>query len=147
MLTSTYATAPPHWVRAHWASTCRTCLRRTLPLLHCTAWVHALGSGVQCLPRRVPRLHRQELETEDVAVIVDAKHMCVSSRGVGDESSSTVTADYRGAFRNAETRAELRERLGEWLRGVAKRAVAAARGKYEGVHAQQKKAATGDRRS
>ena len=35
----------------------------------------------------------------------------------------------------------------EWLRGVAKRAVAAARGKYEGVHAQQKKAATGDRRS
>ena len=39
------------------------------------------------------------------------------------------------------------ERVREWLRGVAKRAVAAARGKYEGVHAQQKKAATGDRRS
>ena len=59
------------------------------------------------LTRQVCEALQQELESDDVAVIIDAKHMCVSSRGVGDESSSTVTADYRGAFRNAQTRSEL----------------------------------------
>ncbi len=38
------------------------------------------------------------LETEDVAVIIDAKHMCVSSRGVQDTASSTVTSHYSGRF-------------------------------------------------
>lgn len=38
------------------------------------------------------------LETEDVAVIVDAKHLCVSSRGVEDRDSSTVTSYYGGKF-------------------------------------------------
>jgi GTP cyclohydrolase I len=36
------------------------------------------------------------LNTEDVAVIIDAKHLCVSMRGVKDESSATVTATYSG---------------------------------------------------
>jgi GTP cyclohydrolase I len=47
------------------------------------------------------------LETEDVAVIIDAKHLCVSSRGIKDESSSTVTAFYGGAFRNPQKLNEL----------------------------------------
>jgi GTP cyclohydrolase IA len=38
------------------------------------------------------------LETEDVAVLIDAKHLCVSSRGVEDRSSSTITAHYSGKF-------------------------------------------------
>ena len=38
------------------------------------------------------------LETNDVAVIIDAKHLCVSSRGIKDESSATVTSFYSGAF-------------------------------------------------
>jgi GTP cyclohydrolase I len=38
------------------------------------------------------------LNTEDVAVIIDAKHLCVSSRGIKDESSATVTSFYSGAF-------------------------------------------------
>lgn len=38
------------------------------------------------------------LETEDVAVLIDAVHLCVSSRGVGDVNSRTVTAQYGGAF-------------------------------------------------
>lgn len=46
------------------------------------------------------------LNTEDVAVVIDAKHMCVSSRGIEDESSSTVTAEYCGAFKNTERRDE-----------------------------------------
>lgn len=38
------------------------------------------------------------LETDDVAVIIDAKHLCVSSRGVEDRNSSTVTSFYGGKF-------------------------------------------------
>ena len=38
------------------------------------------------------------LGTDDVAVIIDAKHLCVSSRGIKDESSATVTSFYSGAF-------------------------------------------------
>ena len=38
------------------------------------------------------------LETDDVAVIIDAKHLCVSSRGIKDDSSETVTSFYSGAF-------------------------------------------------
>ena len=38
------------------------------------------------------------LQTEDVAVYIDVKHMCVSTRGVKDVSSSTVTTAYSGKF-------------------------------------------------
>lgn len=38
------------------------------------------------------------LQTEDVAVVIDAVHLCVSSRGIKDTNSSTVTAEYGGAF-------------------------------------------------
>ena len=40
----------------------------------------------------------EALETEDVAVVIDATHLCVSSRGVKDVSSSTVTSSFLGAF-------------------------------------------------
>jgi len=46
------------------------------------------------------------LKTEDVAVLIDAKHMCVSSRGIQDESSSTVTAEYSGRFKEEAVRSE-----------------------------------------
>ena len=42
------------------------------------------------------------LNTEDVAVVIDAKHLCVSSRGVKDDTSSTVTAFYGGKFNDDE---------------------------------------------
>jgi GTP cyclohydrolase IA len=42
---------------------------------------------------------RDILGTEDVAVVIDAKHLCVSSRGVQDVNSSTVTAYYGGVFK------------------------------------------------
>ena len=47
------------------------------------------------------------LETEDVAVIIDAKHLCVSSRGVQDESSATVTTSFNAAFNNPQKINEL----------------------------------------
>lgn len=46
------------------------------------------------------------LNTEDVAVYIDAEHMCVSSRGVSDQSSSTVTVEYSGKFREEATKKE-----------------------------------------
>jgi GTP cyclohydrolase I len=47
------------------------------------------------------------LETEDVAVIIDAKHLCVSSRGIKDDTSATVTTYYGGAFNNPQKINEL----------------------------------------
>ncbi len=49
---------------------------------------------------------REILKTDDVAIIIDAKHMCVSSRGIQDESSSTVTAEYSGKFKDKAVRDE-----------------------------------------
>lgn len=49
---------------------------------------------------------KQILKTDDVAIVIDAKHMCVSSRGIQDESSSTVTAEYSGKFKDKEVRNE-----------------------------------------
>jgi GTP cyclohydrolase IA len=46
------------------------------------------------------------LETDDVAVIIDAVHLCVSSRGIRDISSSTVTSEYSGAFLEADKKNE-----------------------------------------
>jgi GTP cyclohydrolase I len=46
------------------------------------------------------------LGTEDVAVVIDAKHLCVASRGVEDDTSSTITAFYGGAFTNEIKKAE-----------------------------------------
>lgn len=47
------------------------------------------------------------LETEHVAVIIEAEHMCVKTRGVEDACSDTVTSKLSGAFTQASTRAEL----------------------------------------
>lgn len=46
------------------------------------------------------------LDTEDVAVIIDADHLCVQSRGVKDVNSSTVTAQFHGKFKEEATRSE-----------------------------------------
>lgn len=46
------------------------------------------------------------LKTEDVAVIIDAKHLCVSSRGIQDEGSSTITAEYSGVFKEHQRKEE-----------------------------------------
>lgn len=51
------------------------------------------------------------LGTEDVAVIIDAKHLCVSSRGIKDDSSATVTTYYGGAFNTSAKIAELQNYL------------------------------------
>jgi GTP cyclohydrolase I len=50
---------------------------------------------------------KELLGTDDIAVIIDAHHMCVSSRGIQDVNSSTVTSYYSGKFEEDEqTRSE-----------------------------------------
>ena len=49
------------------------------------------------------------LNTEDVACVIDAKHLCVNSRGIRDIESSTVTAEYGGLFKNELKRREFLE--------------------------------------
>ncbi|MDH4089311.1 MAG: GTP cyclohydrolase I FolE [Cyclobacteriaceae bacterium] len=46
------------------------------------------------------------LRTEDVAVVIDANHMCVASRGVGDTNSKTGTAYFSGKFRDENVKRE-----------------------------------------
>jgi GTP cyclohydrolase I len=46
------------------------------------------------------------LGTEDVACVVDAKHLCVNSRGIKDIESSTVTSEFGGKFKNEQTKRE-----------------------------------------
>jgi GTP cyclohydrolase IA len=56
---------------------------------------------------QIARELQNVLQTEDVAVIIDAKHLCVSSRGVQDNNSATVTSFYGGKFENEAARQEL----------------------------------------
>jgi len=49
---------------------------------------------------------QKALGTDDVAVLIDAKHLCVASRGVEDNTSSTITAFYGGKFKDDKTREE-----------------------------------------
>jgi GTP cyclohydrolase I len=51
------------------------------------------------------------LGTEDVAVVIDARHMCVSMRGVQDNGSATVTTFYGGQFAEENTRSEFLQYL------------------------------------
>lgn len=49
------------------------------------------------------------LGTEDVACVIDAKHLCVNSRGIKDIDSSTVTSEFGGKFKEEQTRREFLE--------------------------------------
>lgn len=46
------------------------------------------------------------LNTKDVIVMITAKHLCVSSRGIKDKDSFTTTIEYDGEFNKAEIRSE-----------------------------------------
>lgn len=49
---------------------------------------------------------KESLGTEDVAVLIDAYHLCVSSRGVQDANSKTITSAYFGKFAEEDTKRE-----------------------------------------
>ena len=49
---------------------------------------------------------QRALNTEDVACVIDAKHLCVNSRGIRDIESSTVTSEFGGKFKDLATKRE-----------------------------------------
>ncbi len=49
---------------------------------------------------------QKALETDDVACVIDAKHLCVNSRGIRDIESSTVTSEFGGKFKEKDTKRE-----------------------------------------
>jgi GTP cyclohydrolase I len=52
---------------------------------------------------------QEALGTEDVACVIDAKHLWVNSRGIRDIDSSTITADFGGKFKEELTKREFLE--------------------------------------
>jgi GTP cyclohydrolase I len=55
---------------------------------------------------QVVRELQKALGTDDVACVIDAKHLCVNSRGIRDIESSTVTSEFGGAFKDHKVRRE-----------------------------------------
>jgi len=56
---------------------------------------------------------KKVLKTDDVAIVIDAKHLCVASRGIQDDSSTTITSEYCGAFKDdAKVREEFLKFIG-----------------------------------
>ncbi|WP_281542606.1 GTP cyclohydrolase I FolE [Maribacter aestuarii] len=60
---------------------------------------------------QIVRELQKVLKTEDVACVIDAKHLCVNSRGIRDIDSSTVTAEYGGKFKEETVRREFLDYL------------------------------------
>jgi GTP cyclohydrolase I len=58
------------------------------------------------LTKQIVKAMQEALGTDDVACVIDAKHLCVNSRGIRDIDSSTVTADFGGAFMDSEKKSE-----------------------------------------
>jgi len=56
---------------------------------------------------QIVNMLKEELNSESVAVIIEADHMCVAMRGVQDINSSTVTSEFTGKFLDNSTREEL----------------------------------------
>lgn len=56
---------------------------------------------------------QEALGTEDVIVSVTAKHLCVSSRGIKDQSSFTTTLEYGGSFSKTDIRNEFLKIIGQ----------------------------------
>ena len=54
---------------------------------------------------------QETLNTKSVIVVLNAKHLCVSSRGIKDKDSSTTTIEFGGCFENIESRNEFFQNL------------------------------------
>jgi GTP cyclohydrolase I len=72
------------------------------------------------LTMQIVQFMQEALGTKDVACVIDAKHLCVNSRGIKDIESSTVTAEFGGKFKNKETKQEFLDylKMGTDFQGV-----------------------------
>lgn len=59
---------------------------------------------------------QRKLHTEDVAVVIEAEHLCIASRGIKDTGSTTITGSYRGKFES-----ERKHELIQLLKGETRR--------------------------
>ena len=55
---------------------------------------------------QIVRELQKVLNTQDVACVIDAKHLCVNQRGIKDVSSSTITCEFGGVFKNQSRKQE-----------------------------------------
>lgn len=55
---------------------------------------------------------KRVMGTEDVAVMIDASHHCVSSRGIRDSGSTTITSSFNGKFKEQATKNEFLKYIG-----------------------------------
>ncbi len=55
---------------------------------------------------QIVRELQKVLNTQDVACVIDAKHLCVNQRGIKDIASSTVTCEFGGIFKNQDKKQE-----------------------------------------
>ncbi len=58
------------------------------------------------LTNEIAEALKKAIGTEDVAIVIDAVHLCVASRGIKDTGSSTITAHYSGKFINEAVKNE-----------------------------------------
>lgn len=58
------------------------------------------------LTMQIVQALQEAMGTKDVACVIDAKHLCVNSRGVRDIESSTVTSEFGGKFKEKDVRRE-----------------------------------------
>jgi GTP cyclohydrolase I len=58
------------------------------------------------LTMQVVKALQKALGTDDVACVIDAKHLCVNSRGIRDVDCSTVTAEFGGKFKDKNVKRE-----------------------------------------
>ena len=65
------------------------------------------------LTNQIAEVLKHILNTQDIAVIIDAKHLCVSSRGIKDDTSATVTSYYGGVFNESQKITELQNYLNQ----------------------------------
>ena len=63
------------------------------------------------LTMQIAKYLQKVLKTEHVAIFIDAKHLCVSSRGVKDDATSTITSFYGGKFQEENTKREFLDSL------------------------------------
>lgn len=63
------------------------------------------------LTMQIVQAMQEALGTQDVACVIDAKHLCVNSRGIKDIESSTVTAEFGGKFKEKNTKREFLDYL------------------------------------
>lgn len=63
------------------------------------------------LTRQILEALKEALDSEDVIVMIDASHFCVTTRGIQDDASTTITFDYAGKFKDPAIRKEFMDSI------------------------------------